>query len=129
MKWDNCYTFVLKLLDIFDKYKDIESDDFVGLFEKDYNLKQLKHGDIIICEYTDVESDDSYSYRNNEFCDGILVTNKVMEVFHFMLVYKDSYILDLSFNKKRENYIRIRSFSCLEDIDKTKWKLYKLILE
>ena len=31
MKWDNCYTFVLKALGIFGKYKTVESDDFVEM--------------------------------------------------------------------------------------------------
>ncbi len=128
-KWDNCYTFMLKLLGIFDNYKELESDEFVGLFEHDYNMRDLKSGDVIVCEYVDKDSDAAFTYRYNELVDGVLISNKVIETLHFLVVYKDKYVIDLTFEDQR-NCIRIRRLeSCLNNIDKTKWRLYKLLIK
>ena len=128
-KWDNCYTFMLKLLGIFDNFKELESDEFVTLFEHDYNIKDLKSGDVIVLEYVDKDSDEAYTYRYNELAEGILLSNKVLETLHFLVVSQDKYVIDLTFEDQR-NCIRIRKMdTCLDNIDKTRWKLYKLLIK
>lgn len=112
-KWDNCYTFMLKFLDIFNKYCEIDSNDFINLFEKDYNLKSFNNNDIIVWE--DINGENAYG--NRELKEGVLVSRKYDSTIHFGVVYLDHYLIDVTF-VDNYNVIRIREISELNFTNK-----------
>jgi len=117
-KWDNCYTFMLKFLGKFDNFKEVESDEFIELFKKDYNMLDLKTNDVIIT----VAEEDFGDKLANELSEGILITNQVYKNNHFLVVYNDKYLIDLNFNHEGFNYIRVRHISILDNF-KSKYRL------
>jgi len=122
-KWDNCYTFMLKYLDIFEKYYKIESNEFVELFDKDYNLKDFNNNDLIIWQDIDEEP----TYCNREFIDGVLISKKYDSGLHFGVVYQDKYLIDLTYSDGF-NLIRIRKIEDLKLVSEN-CKIYKIKYE
>lgn len=105
-KWDNCYTFMLKYLRLFPYFFEIESNEFVDLFEKERDLKVLNNNDVVVWETIDEED----YYSNREFTNGVLVNKKYEPALHFATVYLDKYLIDLTYVDSI-NTIRIREIS------------------
>jgi hypothetical protein len=106
-KWDNCYTFMLKFFNLFDRCCDIESDVFVSECEGiDYSL------DVPFNDY-DVLAFHSDTILENQ---RVLLSGDRIEIgrtvgrIHFVIVLPRNRLLDVTF-LDRDNYIRIRNLS------------------
>jgi hypothetical protein len=111
---------MLKFLGKFDNFKEVESDEFIELFKKDYNMLDLKTNDVIVT----VGEDDFESKVTNEIYEGMIITNKVSKNNHFSVVYNRNYLIDVMFNEDGFQFIRIRPISILDKFDKK----YRLLI-
>jgi len=119
-KWDNCYTFMLKYLDIFINFYKVESNDFIELFNKDYNLNNFENNDVIVWETLNEEP----SYCNREINEGVLVSKKYPSTIHFGIIYLNKYLIDLTYSEGY-NLIRFRNIEEL-NFENENSKVFKI---
>lgn len=101
LKHDTCYTFMLKCLNVFDKFCNIESDDFVKLFDmQTFNKNILEDFDVIV--YTT----DNYTFSTNELINGVPISKMILDGLHFIVCY-NNLAYDVTY-KDGIKHIRIR---------------------
>jgi hypothetical protein len=120
MKWDNCYTFVLKVLDKFIEYMDIPSDEFVAIHKPMPIPDTLMDWDIIVWDSPDKEVE--MDTARQLLSDGRILHNRIIYYRYHFGVYWNGYVYDLSFDNE-VNYIRVRD---REDIRHPNLKVIRL---
>lgn len=125
LHWDTCYTFALKYIGIFEKYKDIDIVDFIKFFELDYNLEQFNSLDLIV--FQKIKS--NHKSIANEICQNLLIENYtfIATDYHFLVAIDSEFIIDCSFkgNENKDYYIRIRKIKDL-NFNSKDYYVYKL---
>ncbi len=105
MKWDNCYTFVLKMKSIFSDYTSTDSCEFVNNYPLlDIPLSMVEEGDIIV--WVSTESDNAHSSARRLY-KGIPLTDKVTYHKYHFGIYLDGLVYDLYYENE-VNFIRVR---------------------
>lgn len=112
MKWDNCYTFVLKMKGIFSDYISTDSCEFVDSHTlMDIPLTELQEGDILVW----ILNTDSIHSSARILYNGIPLHGKVTYHRYHFGIYLNGLVYDLSYDND-VNHLRVRKPCMLRPI-------------
>jgi len=128
LKSDSCFTYAIKRIGIYEKFYNLESDEFLKLFDKHkiINPSFISKGSLIIYENN---KDNSYEWNNRIITeDGHLISKFVSYAFHFM-VYEKEFISDLTENNLGFNSIRYRTIDSFIFNDNFHYIMYEDLIK